>query len=50
MKNFLLFPLLLASTGLALAQDKLGFIFEINRHGARAPFEGHPGLFNAPLG
>jgi len=47
MKNLLL---LLASTSLALAQDKLGFMFEINRHGARAPFEGDPDLFDAPLG
>lgn len=34
-----------------IAVDKIGFVFEVNRHGARAPvIDEEPGLFLVPEG
>ena len=34
-----------------MAVDKIGFVFEVNRHGARAPvIDEEPGLFQVPEG
>ena len=48
MKSALL--LLLASATSVLAQDKLAFVFELVRHGARAPLIYYPGYFDVPTG
>ena len=42
---------LLGLVSLSLAADKLGFVFELNRHGARASdSEDEPGRFKVPEG
>ena len=41
---------LLAVCTAALADDKLGFVFEIVRHGARSPLIDDPGMFSVPTG
>ncbi len=49
-KNMLTFFLLLLSLPI-FASDRLGFVFELNRHGARAPsIDDEPGLFKVPSG
>lgn len=48
MRRFLLASLL---ASLALADDKLGFVFELVRHGARAPLIDEPaGYFHVSSG
>lgn len=49
MKN--LFIIIAITMSATLAADKIGFVFEVNRHGARAPvIDEQPGVFNVPEG
>lgn len=41
--------LLALTTAIVSATDRLAFVFELNRHGARAPsLDDEPGLFKVP--
>ena len=40
-----------ATMEIVIAADRLGFVFEVNRHGARAPvIDEEPGIFQVPDG
>ena len=40
----------LLGAGTVLAEEKLGYVFELVRHGARAPEIYVPGVFKVPTG
>lgn len=49
MKNLII--VVAATINAAIAVDKIGFVFELNRHGARAPvIDEQPGVFQVASG